>query len=140
MSRFKLLVGFLLLLFIGLITKNLTNGKEVKDTNFTQEQFTKEQPSKTPYTNPLLEFSYPDAKSISFDSSRLIFESSDDPQTITDWYKNKIESKGFSRKSFSQTKVNNNVYNILSASDGKREITIEIKKESSDPKTKITIN
>lgn len=85
-------------------------------------------------------FIYPGSTAGNKNGNRLILESSDNPKTITEWYKNKIEALGMKATSFVQTNTNNNVLNKLVASNGEQEISIEIKKESSSLTTGISVN
>lgn len=67
------------------------------------------------------------------------YTSIEDPDAITNWYKDKIKSMGFSTKSFVTTKTNNNVNNVLSATNGSIEIKVVITKMSGDTTTHIKI-
>lgn len=80
--------------------------------------------------NEISDFVYPNSKINSQNNDSLNLESSDSPQTITDWYKNKIQGLGMSAKSFIQTNTNGNVLNKLVASNGRQETSVEITKSS----------
>lgn len=82
----------------------------------------------------LQNFVYPGSQKI----NGTIYEHSDNPQTITDWYKNKIRDFGMNAKSFVQTNTNGNVLNKLVGSNGQLTITVEIENKNSQ-KTKITL-
>lgn len=67
------------------------------------------------------------------------WQSSADPQVITNWYKSKIETLGTSAKSFVQTNTNGNVLNKLVAANGSSKVSVEISKSSSDSQTSILV-
>ena len=68
-----------------------------------------------------------------------MYESQDDPDAITDWYKEKIKELGMSAKSLVTTKTNGNVLNKLVGANGKREIRVEITKPADQPTTEIKL-
>lgn len=82
---------------------------------------------------------YPGSKKIKVEGNKTFLESNDDPQKITDWYKDKIKSMGFNAKSFVTTSANDNILNKLVGSDGKREIRIEIKKSPNESTVHIEV-
>lgn len=83
---------------------------------------------------------YPNSKIVSQPGSETVLESSDNPDTITTWYQDKIKSDGFNIKNFVKTKVNGKVENKLAGADGDREINIEITKEVNSQIVVIKIN
>lgn len=98
-------------------------------------------PTTTPTSSPtsaqssLISFVYPGSKSLGGDS----YSSSDDPEVITNWYKEKINSQGYSSKSFVTTKTNDKVLNKLSAAKNNKNILIEISRENKNSESIITI-
>ncbi len=102
-------------------------------------------PSPTPivFTNQdqdrLQSWYYPNASSQNSSSGEANLNSTDDSQTITIWYKNKIHDQQMNVTSFIQTNTNNNVLNSLVAANGQQEIRIEIKKSSQENITHIFI-
>lgn len=82
---------------------------------------------------------YPGASIISQSSNEFVLQSSDSPDTITPWYKEKIKSMGMSSKSFVTTKTNGNVLNKLVGADGKNEIRVEISKQANESITVIKL-
>lgn len=78
----------------------------------------------------LSQLKYPGAKELSKTDDTLIMESSDNPQTITNWYKEKIRSENMNTKSFVTTKANDKVLNKLSAVGNGKNVSIEISKAS----------
>lgn len=88
----------------------------------------------------LSEFYYPNASQISGDNKSLNLQSGDNPDSITNWYKDKIRSLGMNAKSFVTTKTNDNVLNKLAGAGGGKEIKVEISKKSNETLTKISVN
>ncbi len=78
---------------------------------------------------------YPNAYAI----SPNIYESTDDPNTITDWYKNLIKEKNMNTTSFVTTNTNDNIKNVLAASNGDEKLHIEVTKNSGKDKTVIKL-
>jgi hypothetical protein len=72
-------------------------------------------------------------------TSETIYISAEDPKTITDWYKNKINALGYSAKSFVTTNTNEKVLNKLVAAQNSSEILIEISKNPGDSSTTIKV-
>lgn len=82
-----------------------------------------------------ISFVYPN--SISLGGS--VYESSDDPKTITAWYKEKINSENMNVTSFITTNTNDTVKNVLAFANNQKNMQIEITKNPADTKTKIKI-
>lgn len=94
----------------------------------------------TQKSSNLRQFLYPDATiSLQSDNS-LTLVSSDDAQTITDWYKNKINELGMNTRSFVQTKTNDNLHNVLAAAKSGEEIKVTITKNAGDSQVSIVIS
>ncbi|MFH0936824.1 MAG: hypothetical protein V1808_00850 [Candidatus Daviesbacteria bacterium] len=87
----------------------------------------------------LSDFKYPSSNQISSTPDTLILESNDNPDLITNWYKEKIRSLGYKSKSFVQTKTNRNILNKLGAASGSMEVRVEIKKTAEVSTVSITI-
>lgn len=92
------------------------------------------------------DFLYPNAAIGSQSDSSMTLTSTDDPQTITDWYKNKIKERGMSTRSFVQTKTNDNIHNVLAAAKnpaspagGDDEIKVTITKKADEPYVSIVV-
>ena len=106
-------------------------------------------PTKTPTPSPtnipkptssnLSSFQYPNSSIVNSSENSLILESSDNSDTITDWYKEKIKGEGMSVTSFVTTKTNDSVLNKLVGADGEREIRVEIKKDSGSSTVNISV-
>lgn len=82
---------------------------------------------------------YPNSILISESTNALSLESSDDPTTITNWYKSKIQSSGMSVKTFVTTNNNDNILNKLSGASGSTGVLVEVSKNSGDSIVKISV-
>jgi len=98
-------------------------------------------PTLAPTALPAVDNSYvyPNSFNYSKNGNRISFQTVDSPQTVTDWYKAKISSLGFSAQSFVQTSSNDNVLNKLVAANGEKEIRVEISKDSGNQITEIRL-
>jgi len=99
-------------------------------------------PTNTPRnkSESVLDFRYPNSIIISQNAKESIFESTDHPKKITDWYKNKIKAMNMSVTSFVQTSTNDNVLNKLVGADGNREVRVEINKNNNSQAVNISVN
>lgn len=96
-------------------------------------------PSQTPKkVESITDLKYPSSTQVSQNGNTTIYESTDDSDIITNWYKQKIESLNMNVKSFVTTKTNGNVLNKLVGADENREIRVEITKRNG-PKVTITV-
>lgn len=95
-------------------------------------------PTQSSPTNPG-DFLYPGATIGSQSDSSMTLTSTDDPQTITDWYKNKIKELGMSTRSFVQTKTNDNVHNVLAAAKKSDEVKVTITKNAGESLVSIVV-
>lgn len=89
-------------------------------------------------TSDYQQFLYPNAAPAN--SDQTIFISSDDSSVITNWYKGKIKSLGMNTTSFIQTNTNGNVLNKLVASNGQKELRVEISKRNNQKEVSIFLN
>lgn len=97
-------------------------------------------PQPTSTLNTSSEFRYPNSTVVSQNENSITLESSDDPNIITPWYKEKIRAMGINATAFSQTSVNGNISNKLAgAGDGKK-IDVSITKSANESKTTIQLN
>lgn len=71
--------------------------------------------------------------------NRLSLESSDDPNAITNWYKEKLKSQNMNVNSFVTTSSNGNILNKLVSANGSIKISVEILRKSSDNTTEINV-
>lgn len=69
-----------------------------------------------------------------------VYQSFDSPDKITDWYKNKMKSMGYSANSFVKTSTNGNILNKLVSANGSSTINVEISRSPSDSVTKIIVH
>jgi len=96
-------------------------------------------PTQSLQKSNILEYKYPNSQIVSSTSTLMSLESSDNSDSITDWYKGKINSLGMNVKTFVTTSANEKVLNKLVGADGVKEINIEISKEDSQSIVKISI-
>lgn len=90
----------------------------------------------TPNNSTSQNIVYPNSNSIGGGN----YESSDSPQSITDWYKNVIKDKNMNTTSVVSTNTNDNIKNVLAADNGAEKLHVEITKNSGDSKTIIKLN
>ena len=88
----------------------------------------------------LSDFLYPGAKILTISQTSASLESSEDPDKITDWYKDKIVGLGMNVKSFVNTKANDRVLNKLAGANATRQINVEISKDSGTSLVKISVS
>lgn len=86
-----------------------------------------------------LDLKYPNSIIINQNGSETIYESTDDPKKITDWYKDKIKSIGMKATSFVQTNTNGNILNKLVGANQNQEVKIEISKQNNNVLVKIVV-
>lgn len=68
------------------------------------------------------------------------YTTSDDPNTVTNWYKQKIENNGMNTTSYVTNSVNGNINNQLVGSNGSSQVKVSITKGESDSQTKISVS
>ena len=92
-------------------------------------------------TNPgeLSSYFYTGATKTGETSNSLNLESSDNPQKITDWYKEKIRGSGMNVKSFVQTSTNGEILNKLAGANSELEVNIEISKAADESQVQIKV-
>ena len=98
-------------------------------------------PSESPTPHPNSNFSdfiYPGAQTVSQTSAILSLQSSDDTQTIINWYQAKINGN-YSERSDNVSNTNGNVSALLSASNSSENINITITKSAKELYTYIQI-
>lgn len=84
------------------------------------------------------DFIYPGAHVLTTQDNTML-ESNDDPGIITSWYKGKIKNLGWNTTSIIENTVNDNVSNQLVASNGNREVRVQISKQSNQTTVHITV-
>lgn len=125
------------------ITQKSTITPTVTKTEISPTPEIKLSPTKTSQKTPInennnLDFKYPNSVILE-NNTGLVLESNDDPDLITNWYKEKIREMDLSAKSFVQTRANDVVLNKLAGAGNNREITVEISKNGNS-KVKIRVN
>jgi hypothetical protein len=85
-------------------------------------------------------YQYPNSKVVSSSSTTMTLSSSDNTDTITDWYKDRITEKGMGVRSFVKTKANDKVLNKLSGASNSDKVDIEISRPSGDTITTIMVS
>lgn len=81
-------------------------------------------------------FQYPGSVKV----SGSLYTTTDSPQTVTDWYKDKIRQSGMQTTAFVQNSVNGNINNVLVGSNGDRDVRVTIKKSPDNATTEITLS
>ena len=96
----------------------------------------------TPIPKPgaIKTYIYPGSATEKSTTSSLTLLSTDSPEAITNWYKEKIKELEFNAKSFSQTNTEGAIFNKLTAVKPGEKIEITIKKDQSTSKTTITVD
>lgn len=84
-------------------------------------------------------FVYPNAEEQSANGNTLYVKSSDDPDRITDWYKEQIAGLGMKTKTFVKTTSNGNIFNKLVGVNESSSVTVEITKNAEEAAVSITI-
>lgn len=145
------LVGLLLLL--GLFDQFANKASEQK----TKKDIAKESPKPTISTSPSPSpvnnffeetpeitnladnsYVYPNSRVLSSTDNNFELQTNDDPEIVTNWYKEKVNSQEFSARSAVSTKTNGNVLNKISAK-GLIKIEVEIRKALDASHTTISV-
>lgn len=92
-----------------------------------------------PNQNTMSDLIYPGSLIRNQTETALELESSNDPQSVTQWYKDTIDSMNMNVKSFSQNTVNGNTHNSLVSANNNTEIRVTITKNKSESTTKISV-
>lgn len=83
---------------------------------------------------------YPNSTVIFETGNAIVLQSQDNPQTITDWYKQKIESLNLNAQSFVSTNTNGNILNKLVGTNREKEIRVEISKKANEAIVEIRVD
>lgn len=97
-------------------------------------------PTPPPVKTNISSFIYPNSVKISIDASSVILQSSDDPQIITNWYKERITIMGMNAKSFVQTNTNGNVLNKLVAANSGLKVSVTVSKKNNQSSVEIAVS
>lgn len=93
-----------------------------------------------PKPNPLSSYAYPNGERISSGSAQLKYETEDDVETVTNWYKAQIKKLKFNAQSFAATSVNGEDLNKISAAKPGEKIEVTIKKDQTTSNVLITVD
>jgi len=162
MSNLRLLVILIIVLItVSLIQKEGLSNKQIQKKNImipistptpiqsgpTQTPIPTPIPTLLPFTSipipssqrNMLSFVYPGSIILNQSGNEATLQSTDDPQAITNWYKEKIISAGVNAKSFVTTNTNGNILNKLAGAKSGFKISVEISKKSNESVVKISV-
>lgn len=128
----------------NVLSTETTTEQEIKDPTPTPQKEILSTPTASPSptatpTPPQKQsgdFIYPNSKNTGGEN----YESTDDPDVITNWYKEKIKGMGMNIKTFVTTKTNGNVLNKLAGATSERNFQVEIGRKEGEAVTKIKIS
>jgi hypothetical protein len=86
------------------------------------------------------DFIYPDSTLISSSPEKISLSSTDNPDTITNWYKDKLKSMNFNINSFITTRANQKTQNKLVSSDSRNSYVVDISQQNTSNPVYITIS
>ena len=157
-----LLVLFLVFVVSSLVNQATLDSEKVKKGELLRDKTKETQPTSTPTSSPAptkptqaakpetteqtqsdsesIEYVYPGSTVIRTDGSTIFLESSANPETITEWYKNQIEKAGLSVKSTVITDSNKNFLERISAMGFNQKIEVQIKRGANDMASETKIN
>ena len=152
MRNLQLLVILVLIIFaVSLIQEEGLGSKQIQKKNIMTPI-----PTPTPISIPtsipststpipssqinMSSFVYPGSIILNQSGDEMTLQSTDDPQAITNWYKEKITGTGMNAKSFVQTNTNGNVLNKLIGAKAGFKVKIQIEKNSSGNITAIKVS
>ncbi|OGH14867.1 MAG: hypothetical protein A2860_00705 [Candidatus Levybacteria bacterium RIFCSPHIGHO2_01_FULL_37_33] len=152
MRNLQLLVILVLIIFaVSLIQEEGLGSKQIQKKNIMTPI-----PTPTPISIPtsipststpipssqinMSSFVYPGSIILNQSGDEMTLQSTDDPQAITNWYKEKITGMGMNAKSFVQTNTNGNVLNKLIGAKAGFKVKIQIEKNSSGNITAIKVS
>ena len=152
MRNLQLLVILVLIIFaVSLIQEEGLGSKQIQKKNIMTPI-----PTPTPISIPtsipststpipssqinMSSFVYPGSIILNQSGDEMTLQSTDDPQAITNWYKEKITGMGMNAKSFVQTNTNGNVLNKLIGAKAGFKVKIQIEKNSSSNITEIKVS
>ncbi len=85
-------------------------------------------------------FVYPNSIVLNKSEKEMALQSSDDPSSITNWYKEKVISLDMKAQSFVQTNTNGNILNKLAGARTGFKVTLKIEKNNSSSSTAIKVS
>lgn len=83
-------------------------------------------------------WSYPGATVVE-NGGALVLTSNASPETITNWYREQIEARGFNIRNSIKTSANDVVKNVLQATKNSESINVEITKNPPETTTRIKV-
>ena len=86
------------------------------------------------------DYKYPNSSMNELSGNKLSLQSSDDPNTITNWYKDKLKSLNMNANSFVTTSSNGVVLNKLVSANGETKVSITISKKNDQPSVGIAVS
>lgn len=96
-------------------------------------------PTQTTKSSDISNFIYPGSNSQNQSGDVLTLKSSENPKSVTDWYKDKIKSLGMNVTSFVTTSTNDNINNKLVGAKVGMKVEIEITKKANESQTTIKV-
>lgn len=121
------------------IAPSPTSNSILRPTSIPDSKFFTSTPTPSSGIN-ISNFIYPGSAILNRSRDELTLQNTDDPQVITNWYKEKIINTGMNTRSFVQTNTNGNILNKLAGAKSGFKIIVEISKKSSEEKVKISVN
>ncbi|MGE5042265.1 MAG: hypothetical protein ACM3IJ_05195 [Candidatus Levyibacteriota bacterium] len=97
-------------------------------------------PTSVPSATSTSDFIYPGSKILSPENGEMKLQTTDDPATVTNWYKNRIKENGMNTTSFVTTITNGNVDNVLAGAKNGSQIKITITKSPGQNTVLISIS
>lgn len=86
----------------------------------------------------LTEYTYPGATILSQSTTKMSLHSNASPQTVTDWYEEKIEQQ-FGSKSSAKTNTNGKIKNVIAGAENNSGVRITITNDSNNSQSNIQI-
>lgn len=128
--RLLLLLSVILGAVIAVQSKRSISSRTDVSIKNNEDKTTENTPSPLQSTSQLQDYIYPSARQVSVSENVLTLESADDPDKITDWYRQKIGASTMNLRTFVKTKTNDTVMNILVGAKDNRTVRIEIARKS----------
>jgi hypothetical protein len=94
----------------------------------------------SPSASPIMDdWQYSSSTKAGSEGETTVYQSNDDPDMITNWYKDRITNLNMSVKNFITTKNNEQVLNKLETAQNNQKVSIEISKNPGNSQTKIKV-
>jgi len=85
-------------------------------------------------------FKYPNASIVSDSSDSIMMKTPENAQTVTTWYKSRINSFGMNVTSFVTTNTNDTILNKLAGAGSEGEVSVAISKSPTDNEVTIEVS